>query len=123
MIRLGKYKERYAPQLITTGGIATSILGKVAVLDANQQILSKRHQMVGHKKVVSLLNDLVEDAGDGENGFRNCADQVEASDIKRLFAERAPGCAQASQELESLVMQYGGEPASGGTVSGAFHRG
>jgi uncharacterized protein (TIGR02284 family) len=40
-----------------------------------------------------------------------------------LFATRAEGCRQAGEELIQLIRRYGGEPASGGTASGALHRG
>lgn len=79
--------------------------------------------MIENSEVVSVLNDLLENARDGEYGFRTCAEQVETSNVKQLFAERAAGCAQAGRELEALIVQYGGEPASGGTAAGALHRG
>lgn len=73
--------------------------------------------------VVSVLNDLLENARDGEYGFKTCAEQVETSGAKQLFASRAEGCRQAGDELMQLIRAYGGEPASGGTASGALHRG
>lgn len=74
------------------------------------------------KEVVSVLNDLVKNARDSERNFRIWAEQIEAANIQRLFSERARGYAHASQELEALVIQYGGEPASGGTAEGALRR-
>lgn len=79
--------------------------------------------MADNDQVVSVLNDLLENARDGEYGFRTCAEQVETSNVKQLFAARAVGCADAARELEGLIRQYGGEPASGGTAAGALHRG
>lgn len=73
--------------------------------------------------VVDVLNDLLENARDGEYGFKTCAEQVESPRAKQLFASRAEGCRAAGEELVALIRQYGGEPASGGTVSGALHRG
>ena len=73
--------------------------------------------------VVDVLNDLLENARDGEYGFRTCAEQVETPSAKQLFATRATGCLDAATELTALIIQYGGEPASGGTVAGAMHRG
>lgn len=73
--------------------------------------------------VVDVLNDLLENARDGEYGFKTCADQVETARAKELFASRAQGCRVAGEELIRLIRQYGGEPASGGTMSGAMHRG
>ncbi len=75
------------------------------------------------KEVVDVLNDLLENARDGEYGFKTCAEQVESGRAKELFASRAEGCRKAGEELIQLIRQYGGEPASGGTVSGAMHRG
>ncbi len=79
--------------------------------------------MADNKQVVSVLNDLLENARDGEYGFKTCAEQVETANAKQLFASRAQGCAEAGRELEGLIVQYGGEPASGGTAAGALHRG
>ncbi|MDP9902784.1 ferritin-like domain-containing protein [Variovorax ginsengisoli] len=79
--------------------------------------------MTDNKQVVSVLNDLLENARDGEYGFKTCAEQVETAGAKQLFAARAQGCAEAGRELEGLIVQYGGEPASGGTAAGALHRG
>ena len=73
--------------------------------------------------VVDVLNDLLENARDGEYGFKTCAEQVETANAKQLFASRAEGCRQAGEELVRLIRQYGGEPASGGTAAGALHRG
>ncbi|MEJ7687402.1 MAG: PA2169 family four-helix-bundle protein [Variovorax sp.] len=73
--------------------------------------------------VVDVLNDLLENARDGEYGFRTCAEQVETANAKQLFASRAAGCRQAEDELVGLIRNYGGEPASGGTTAGALHRG
>lgn len=79
--------------------------------------------MADNDQVISVLNDLLENARDGEYGFKTCAEQVETSGAKQLFAARAVGCADAARELEALVRQYGGEPADGGTAAGALHRG
>lgn len=79
--------------------------------------------MADNNDVVSVLNDLLENARDGEYGFKTCAEQVESSNVKHLFADRALGCAEAARELEAMVRQYGGEPADGGTAAGALHRG
>lgn len=79
--------------------------------------------MADNKQVIGVLNDLLENARDGEYGFKTCSEQVETESAKTLFATRASGCAEAGRELEALIVQYGGEPASGGTAAGALHRG
>lgn len=81
------------------------------------------HEELSNSGVVDVLNDLLENARDGEYGFRTCAEQVETASAKQLFASRAEGCHQAGEELVVLIRAYGGEPASGGTATGALHRG
>ena len=81
------------------------------------------HDDLSNDDVVDVLNDLLENSRDGEYGFRTCAEQVETANAKQLFASRADGCRQAGEELIPLIRKYGGEPADGGTVSGALHRG
>jgi uncharacterized protein (TIGR02284 family) len=79
--------------------------------------------MLPDTDVVDVLNDLLENARDGEYGFRTCSEQVETATLKQQFGTRAEGCRQAGEELMQLIRQYGGEPASGGTAAGALHRG
>ncbi|CAN5753076.1 hypothetical protein BH11PSE13_BH11PSE13_05960 [soil metagenome] len=81
------------------------------------------HEDLSNDDVVDVLNDRLENARDGEYGFRTCAEQVETAAAKQLFASRAEGCKQAGEELIRLIQSYGGEPASGGTTAGAMHRG
>ncbi len=81
------------------------------------------HKDLSNDDVVDVLNDLLENSRDGEYGFRTCAEQVETANAKQLFSSRADGCRQAGDELIPLIRKYGGEPADGGTVAGALHRG
>ena len=74
-------------------------------------------------KVVEVLNDLVETSKDGEYGFRVCVEHSTAADLKTVFERHSAECRKAAQELQSLVAEYGGKPETGGTVSGAMHRG
>jgi uncharacterized protein (TIGR02284 family) len=73
--------------------------------------------------VVETLNDLIENCKDGEYGFRTCAEHAKSSNLKSVFSQRASDCAQAAQELQQLVTQFGGKPDTGGSASGAVHRG
>lgn len=73
--------------------------------------------------VVDLLNDLLENARDGEYGFAACAVEVDASShLKSMFDQRATQCGTTATELAGLIKQYGGTPSDGGTTSGALHR-
>ncbi|HLL17152.1 MAG TPA: PA2169 family four-helix-bundle protein [Rubrivivax sp.] len=73
--------------------------------------------------VVDVLNDLIENAKDGQYGFLKCAERVKSLQLRETLAKRAAGCEQAVAELQSLVVQYGGQPAEYGTMAGALHRG
>ena len=73
--------------------------------------------------VVDTLNELIETSKDGERGFRQCAEQVQSEDLRRLMTQRADECSQAVAELATLVRKYGGTPEDTGTASGAMHRG
>jgi uncharacterized protein (TIGR02284 family) len=73
--------------------------------------------------VVDVLNDLIESARDGEYGFTSCADHADSAQLKSVFRRHAQECAAAAVELEHEIRRLGGEPASGGTVAGALHRG
>ena len=73
--------------------------------------------------VAGTLNDLIENCKDGEYGFRTCAEHAKSSDLKSVFTQRASDCRQAAQELQALVTRFGGTPDTGGSASGAAHRG
>lgn len=78
---------------------------------------------MSHDDIVDTLNDLVETSKDGELGFTACAKHVQSNDLRDLFLRRAEECRKAASELQTLVMEYGGKPDSGGSATGALHRG
>jgi uncharacterized protein (TIGR02284 family) len=80
-------------------------------------------EVLAADEVVDILNDLLENARDGEYGFRTCAEEVKSPEMKRLFSDRAASCAQAASELSQIILAQGGKPAEGGTATGAMHRG
>jgi uncharacterized protein (TIGR02284 family) len=75
------------------------------------------------KEVRSVLNDLIETCKDGEQGFRTAAEKAKESSLKSLLAKYAAQRAEYAQELQSLVTQMGGDPATSGHVAGTLHRG
>jgi uncharacterized protein (TIGR02284 family) len=75
------------------------------------------------KKVLSVVNDLIETSRDGERGFTKSAEEVKDPQIKSLFLKRAQYCGTAARELEEKVKALGGEVNTGGSASGALHRG
>lgn len=80
-------------------------------------------QVVDNDDVVDTLNNLMESCHDGEFGFTECAEHVQAQDIKTLLLRHADECRGAAAELAGQVRELGGEPDEGGTTSGALHRG
>jgi uncharacterized protein (TIGR02284 family) len=75
------------------------------------------------KDVIELLNDLVENAKDGEYGFRECAEHTKSAELKQVFSSRADDCRKAAEELRARVSALGGKAEDGGTALGALHRG
>ena len=78
---------------------------------------------IDNDDVVDVLNDLLESCRDGEYGFRTSSENADSPDLKVLFMRHSTECGVAARELEAEIRRLGGEPASGGTVAGALHRG
>lgn len=73
--------------------------------------------------VISTLNDLIETCKDGQDGFRQCAENLPNSPYRSFFETGARRCAQAMGELQAEVRRLGGDPEKTGSVSAAVHRG
>ena len=73
-------------------------------------------------KIISVLNGLIEISRDGAEGFRTCAEDVHDAALKLYFRNRAESCEKAIHELNTEVRRYGGDPDSGGTLTGTLHR-
>jgi uncharacterized protein (TIGR02284 family) len=85
--------------------------------------MANETSVLARDDVVAVLNDLLATSHDGEYGFRICAEEVKSPQLKQFFNERATLCAQAASELNQLIASDGAKPATGGTASGAMHRG
>jgi uncharacterized protein (TIGR02284 family) len=75
------------------------------------------------KNVISTLNTLIETCRDGEQGFREAAQNLKDPTVKSLFNEVSHERARFAEELKSEVQRLGGSPEEGGSVAGAAHRG
>jgi uncharacterized protein (TIGR02284 family) len=73
--------------------------------------------------VIDTLNDLIETCKDGAYGFRASAEHVQSPELRTVFTNRAQNCDEGAAQLQSLVAQCGGEPDTGGSATGAVHRG
>jgi uncharacterized protein (TIGR02284 family) len=72
--------------------------------------------------VISTLNDLIQTCKDGVEGFRTCAEDISNPELKAYFNDRAERCTRAAEELQDLVIAYGGDPATSSHMSGTLHR-
>ena len=73
-------------------------------------------------RIVSVLNGLIEISRDGAEGFRTCAEDTDDAVLKPYFQNRAQSCENAIRELSVEVRRHGGDPDTGGTVTGTLHR-
>ncbi|RYF24587.1 MAG: PA2169 family four-helix-bundle protein [Comamonadaceae bacterium] len=73
--------------------------------------------------VADVLDDLLESCRDGEYGFRTAAEHAESAELQGLFLRHSAECGSAALELEREIRNLGKEPSTGGTMSGALHRG
>jgi uncharacterized protein (TIGR02284 family) len=76
----------------------------------------------GAEQVIETLNDLLENARDGELGFREAAEHTQTPSLSALFGRRAETCRQAAVELQDRIQRLGGKVDQGGSVTGAAHR-
>jgi uncharacterized protein (TIGR02284 family) len=73
-------------------------------------------------EVIRVLNNLIETSKDGEEGFKECAENLERPDLKNLMMDRARECEEAARELQSIVQGLGGTPEDSASTTGALHR-
>ena len=71
---------------------------------------------------IAVLNDLIETCKDGENGFREAAQEVKNPALKTLFLDYANERGQYAMELQQRVSQLGQAPESSGSVAASLHR-
>jgi uncharacterized protein (TIGR02284 family) len=72
----------------------------------------------------SVLNNLIETLKDGEEGFRHAAEELQSPELKSVATEFSQQRAQFAGQLQSLAKSLGeSSPATGGSISGAVHRG
>ena len=79
--------------------------------------------MADTKDAISTLNSLAETCADGAEGFRQAADGLQSPKAKEIFRNYSQQRERFARELRSEVERLGGSPATGGSASGAAHRG
>ena len=73
-------------------------------------------------KVIDTLNNLIETCRDGQNGFRQAADNLSNPQFKSFCLERSQERASFVNELQREVRTLGSDPEKEGSTAGAMHR-
>ncbi|MEP6848181.1 MAG: PA2169 family four-helix-bundle protein [Acidobacteriota bacterium] len=74
-------------------------------------------------EVISTLNGLIQTCKDGQEGFKDAAENVKSPSLKALFFENSLERSRFVGELQELVRSLGGDPEKTGTLLAAVHRG
>lgn len=72
---------------------------------------------------VSTLKNLIATCRDGENGFRDAAEDLENAALRQQFVRYSQQRAVFAAELARDVERLGGDADTSGHVAGAIHRG
>lgn len=70
---------------------------------------------------VKVLNSLIETTLDSANGYREAAENAEASSYRYLFADRAARRTDLVAELQQEVRSFGAEPEDDQSLLGKAH--
>lgn len=73
-------------------------------------------------KTISCLNNLIETCRDGQNGFKEAAENVKNPELKSFFNQISLDRARLVGELQQEVHRLGGDPENTGSTAAALHR-
>jgi uncharacterized protein (TIGR02284 family) len=73
-------------------------------------------------KAISCLNNLIEINRDGQNGFKEAAENVKNTELKSFFNQTSLDRARFVGELQQVVRRLGGDPENTGSTAAALHR-
>ncbi len=77
---------------------------------------------MSHRFTIDALKELISARRDAEQGLRICASHVRESRLRELVLSHLQDCAEALQELQSLVRLLGADPEQPPAESGSAHR-
>ncbi len=75
-----------------------------------------------NQKVVSILRDLMEASKDGEQGYKDAADDVKDKELSAMLLEFSMQRGGFVNDLRQLVHNLGGETEFSGSILGILHR-
>lgn len=73
-------------------------------------------------RAISTLNDLIETCRDGQNGFKEAADNAKSPELKEFFNRVSLERSQFVGDLQQQIHILGGDPEKAGSAAGALHR-
>lgn len=73
-------------------------------------------------KTIGILNELIETCRDGQEGFKEAAENAKSPDLKTFFNERGLERARCVTGLQQQVRALGGDPEETGSTAGVLHR-
>jgi uncharacterized protein (TIGR02284 family) len=76
-----------------------------------------------NEKAVSVLNDLIEYAKDGQEGYKTAAQDIKNPQLQSMFRNFEQQRSKFVTELKEQVQTLGGNPEKTGTIVGTVHRG
>lgn len=75
-----------------------------------------------NKQIVPILNDLIEVCKDGEQGYKDAADDVKDPAIQQVLLKYSEQRGRFYSELQYMVSQSGGHVEFSGSILGVLHR-
>jgi len=78
--------------------------------------------MADTNETIKALNYLIGTCIDGENGYREAADEATNGDLKTRLLRLGQQRASFRGELEQEVLRLGGDPKESGSAGAALHR-
>jgi len=73
-------------------------------------------------QIISVLNDLIETCRDGDQGFKDAADDIKDIDTEKTLLQFSRQRNNFAHELEKIVLSLGGEVEFSGSFLGVLHR-
>jgi uncharacterized protein (TIGR02284 family) len=77
--------------------------------------------MQSNEHAVKVLNSLIETTLDSANGYREAAENADASQYKTMFSDRASKRTELVRELQQEVRSFGAEPEDDQSLLGKAH--
>ena len=78
--------------------------------------------MSDHSKQITSLNNLITTLYDGENGYKEAADDVDSVTLATKFRQLAQQRYNFGHEIKPLIKSFGGEVDKGGSLTAGLHR-